>query len=191
MRVCSLVLPLIAAAATLATGCTSVQDAARTRAANEMGCSYADVTLTPIGSGGYVADGCGQTMHLSCEGSSRRAPFCVTDDRPTPVEGTSSYEQGASGREHQGTADHTATGAVASAAKDAADVCGDVDGPRGPGEAIVTLAPDGRVAGVQLDPPYEGTPVGDCLGSQLARVRVRPFARWLVLKEDFVVGSTP
>lgn len=67
------------------TGCTGAvhEGMAQARAANEMGCSQADVRMTYLGSGGWVAEGCGQTMHLACNGYSGGDGFCVVENVPT------------------------------------------------------------------------------------------------------------
>jgi hypothetical protein len=53
--------------------------------------------------------------------------------------------------------------------------CKKTDGPTGPGSAIVTFAPDGTVSEVTINPPYAGTPVGDCVAGQLKRTKSNPF----------------
>lgn len=53
--------------------------------------------------------------------------------------------------------------------------CKKEGGVTGPGNASVTFAIDGSVAGVALDPPYAGTSEGNCVASQFRRAKVNPF----------------
>jgi hypothetical protein len=48
-------------------------------------------------------------------------------------------------------------------------------GLTGPGSATVTFNPDGSVGAVALDPPYAGTPAGDCVAGQFKRQKITPF----------------
>jgi hypothetical protein len=48
-------------------------------------------------------------------------------------------------------------------------------GVTGPGSANITFSPDGTVGTVALDPPYGGTPAGDCVTGQFKRQKVTPF----------------
>jgi hypothetical protein len=77
---------VLAATVLGAAGCAgSVHEGmARSRAANEMGCSQADLRMVYLGSGGWVAEGCGQTMHLACNGYSGGDGFCVVENVPSP-----------------------------------------------------------------------------------------------------------
>jgi serine/threonine protein kinase len=45
----------------------------------------------------------------------------------------------------------------------------------GPGNATVTFAPEGTVTSVILEPPYLGTPQGDCAAGQFRRVKIPPY----------------
>jgi serine/threonine protein kinase len=45
----------------------------------------------------------------------------------------------------------------------------------GPGTATVTFANDGSVSAVSMDPPYEGTPAGECVSGHFKRTKVNPF----------------
>jgi hypothetical protein len=45
----------------------------------------------------------------------------------------------------------------------------------GPGNATVTFSPDGSVKGVVLEPPYLGTPQGDCAAGQFRRAKIPPY----------------
>ncbi len=53
--------------------------------------------------------------------------------------------------------------------------CRQPDGPKGPGSATVTFAPDGTVSNVTMDPPYAGTKAGDCVAGQFKRAKVNAF----------------
>ena len=53
--------------------------------------------------------------------------------------------------------------------------CKKEGGVTGPGNASVTFAIDGSVAGVALDPPYAGTSEGNCVAGQFRRAKVAPF----------------
>jgi hypothetical protein len=53
--------------------------------------------------------------------------------------------------------------------------CKKADGPTGPGSATITFNPDGSVASVAMDPPYAGTPTGDCIKGQLQRAKTKSF----------------
>jgi eukaryotic-like serine/threonine-protein kinase len=53
--------------------------------------------------------------------------------------------------------------------------CKKEGGVTGPGNASVTFANDGSVAGVAVDPPYAGTSEGNCVASQFRRAKVTPF----------------
>jgi hypothetical protein len=55
------------------------------------------------------------------------------------------------------------------------DFCRKPNGPTGKGSAAVTFSPEGTVTSVIMDPPYAGTPVGDCFAGQLRRKKVHPF----------------
>jgi hypothetical protein len=54
-------------------------------------------------------------------------------------------------------------------------ICKKAGGVTGPGTASVTFANDGTVTGVALEPPYAGTPAGDCVTNQLRRVKANPW----------------
>jgi serine/threonine protein kinase len=53
--------------------------------------------------------------------------------------------------------------------------CKKTGGVTGPGTARVTFNPDGTVGAVTMDPPYAGTPVGDCVAGQFKRTKVNAF----------------
>jgi serine/threonine-protein kinase len=53
--------------------------------------------------------------------------------------------------------------------------CKKTGGPTGPGTSSVTFAPDGSVTTVVLDPPYAGTPTGDCVAGQFRRTKANAF----------------
>ncbi|MBX3263720.1 MAG: hypothetical protein KF782_28870, partial [Labilithrix sp.] len=53
--------------------------------------------------------------------------------------------------------------------------CKKEGGVTGPGTASVTFAPDGAVSAVAMDPPYAGTPTGDCVAGHFKRTKVNPF----------------
>jgi serine/threonine protein kinase len=53
--------------------------------------------------------------------------------------------------------------------------CKKADGVTGPGTATVTFNPDGTVGSVTMDPPYAGTPVGDCVAGHFKRTKVNAF----------------
>ena len=55
------------------------------------------------------------------------------------------------------------------------DFCKKKDGPTGKGSATVTFAPEGNVTSVSVDPPYAGTPVGDCVAGLLKRTKTNSF----------------
>jgi hypothetical protein len=48
-------------------------------------------------------------------------------------------------------------------------------GTTGPGAANITFNTDGTVSAVALDPPYAGTPAGECVSGQFKRQKVTPF----------------
>ncbi|MBX3190042.1 MAG: protein kinase [Labilithrix sp.] len=54
--------------------------------------------------------------------------------------------------------------------------CKKEGGPTGPGNATVTFGTDGAVSGVHVDPPFAGTPTGDCVAAQLRRAKVNAFS---------------
>ncbi len=53
--------------------------------------------------------------------------------------------------------------------------CKKEGGVTGPGTASVTFATDGSVSGVSMDPPYAGTPAGDCVAGHFRRTKISPF----------------
>lgn len=53
--------------------------------------------------------------------------------------------------------------------------CKKADGVTGPGTASVTFNTDGTVRAVSMDPPYAGTPAGDCVSGHFKRVKVSAF----------------
>lgn len=54
--------------------------------------------------------------------------------------------------------------------------CKKPDGPTGPGRARVTFVGDGSVmSSVIVGPPYEGTPVGDCVATRFKFAKVPKF----------------
>ena len=53
--------------------------------------------------------------------------------------------------------------------------CKKEGGVTGSGNASITFANDGSVAGVALDPPFAGTKEGDCVSAQFRRAKVSPF----------------
>lgn len=53
--------------------------------------------------------------------------------------------------------------------------CKKEGGVTGPGSAAVTFGNDGNVTGVAMDPPYTGTPSGDCVAGHFKRTKVNPF----------------
>ena len=53
--------------------------------------------------------------------------------------------------------------------------CSSDAGPNGAGHVKVTFAPNGAVRSVELDLPFDGTPVGKCIASKLRGVRVASF----------------
>jgi len=53
--------------------------------------------------------------------------------------------------------------------------CKKEGGVTGPGTASVTFATDGTVSSVTMDPPYAGTPAGDCVAGHFKRTKVSPF----------------
>ncbi len=53
--------------------------------------------------------------------------------------------------------------------------CSKKDGVNGPGSAMVTFSPEGTVTSVAMNPPYAGTPVGECVAGQLKRVKTNSF----------------
>ena len=53
--------------------------------------------------------------------------------------------------------------------------CKKEGGVTGPGSATVTFNPDGSVGGVAMDPPYAGTPTGECVSGQFKRAHMRSF----------------
>jgi hypothetical protein len=53
--------------------------------------------------------------------------------------------------------------------------CKRTGGVTGPGTASVTFNPDGSVGNVAMDPPYAGTPAGECVAGQFRRTKVSAF----------------
>lgn len=53
--------------------------------------------------------------------------------------------------------------------------CKKEGGVTGPGSAAVTFGPEGSVVSVVLDPPYAGTPAGDCVTGHFRRTKVSAF----------------
>jgi hypothetical protein len=53
--------------------------------------------------------------------------------------------------------------------------CKKEGGVTGPGTALITWNTDGTVSGVILDPPYAGTPTGDCVSGQFKRSKINSF----------------
>ncbi len=53
--------------------------------------------------------------------------------------------------------------------------CKKEGGVTGPGTAHVTFGPEGAVTAVNLDPPYAGTPAGDCVTGHFKRTKVSSF----------------
>ena len=53
--------------------------------------------------------------------------------------------------------------------------CKKADGVTGPGTASVTFGSDGAVTEVKMQPPYAGTPAGECVAGQYRRTKVSPF----------------
>jgi hypothetical protein len=58
---------------------------------------------------------------------------------------------------------------------DAAQECRVAGGPIGASHARITFAPTGEVTDVELEPPYAGTDVGDCLEKKFRRAAVPDF----------------
>jgi hypothetical protein len=57
----------------------------------------------------------------------------------------------------------------------AREECRDENPTLGPGHARITFARSGEVTDVSVDPPYGGTPMGDCVANLLRRAAVPPF----------------
>lgn len=53
--------------------------------------------------------------------------------------------------------------------------CRTPDGPTGPGHARITFAASGDVTNVEMDPPFAGNSVGECLAKKLRTAKVPPF----------------
>ncbi|OJY22578.1 MAG: hypothetical protein BGO98_20030 [Myxococcales bacterium 68-20] len=53
--------------------------------------------------------------------------------------------------------------------------CKKEGGVTGPGTSQVTFGPEGTVTAVSLDPPYAGTPAGDCVTGHFKRTKVSSF----------------
>jgi serine/threonine protein kinase len=53
--------------------------------------------------------------------------------------------------------------------------CKKEGGVTGPGTAMITFATDGTVSAVKMEPPYAGTPAGDCVTGHFKRTKVNPF----------------
>lgn len=53
--------------------------------------------------------------------------------------------------------------------------CKKEGGVTGPGTATVTFATDGTVSAVTMDPPYSGTPAGDCVTGHFKRTKISAF----------------
>jgi hypothetical protein len=197
----SILLAGLLGAALVGTGCTQAmyEGQAQARAANEIGCPYSNVKMTYVGSGGWIADGCGQIVRLACtDRAGSRGPlplegFCVLEGAPTAIPTSTDFSAYSAPTPPKGAPDREALGsALRDAVKSATEVCGDLQGPRGAGEATLTLEGNGRVASVVIDAPFHGTPIGDCVASELGKTRVSPFlGQPLVLKKDFLVAGGP
>jgi len=81
--------------------------------------------------------------------------------------------------------------ALERAERGVAEVCGGQPGPSGDGVVTVTFERDGRVAGVQLDPPFEGSSVGACVARTFGHTSVPPFSDYAeVVKHRFSVPAS-
>ena len=65
--------------------------------------------------------------------------------------------------------------AVTAVTDSLSDACSSKGGPNGAGHVTLTLGPSGAVTSVELDLPFDGTPVGRCITTKLRAVRVAPF----------------
>ena len=68
------------------------------------------------------------------------------------------------------TASHGLIGAAR-----AAQVCRRIPGPTGPGKVKLVFQPSGTVKTATIDPPYDGTPTGECVLKLFVQVTVPPF----------------
>jgi len=68
------------------------------------------------------------------------------------------------------TASHGLIGAAR-----AAQVCRRIPGPTGPGKVKLVFQPGGTVKTATIDPPYDGTPTGECVLKLFVQVTVPPF----------------
>jgi len=178
-------------AATIApamTACMTVYEPrARARAASDLGCPERAIKTTYLGSGGWLAAGCGQAVTYACDRAHGGAPFegfCIREGSVTSM--------GPPSRDARGpTLDRKGAYEVLDDVAIEADrVCRSDPGPRGQGQAHVTFERDGRVAGVILDPPFASTRLGDCVANQFRRAVIAPFDDLpVVFQEEFVIND--
>jgi hypothetical protein len=74
-----------------------------------------------------------------------------------------------------GDFDKSAAAAALGRAAGMAGVCSRPGGDTGPGKALITIAPNGRVQSVNVQGKFAGTPVGDCIATQFRTVKVPAF----------------
>jgi hypothetical protein len=55
-------------------------------------------------------------------------------------------------------------------------MCQAAEGPTGKGHAVLTFAPDGTVSDVEIDAPFQGTSVGNCVVDELKQAWIDPFS---------------
>lgn len=81
-----------------------------------------------------------------------------------------------------------ALAALSRSASTASGLCRRVGGATGTGKATVTFSPNGSVQSVSLSAPFSGTPVGDCIASQMRRARVASFSGTpVVVRKSFLI----
>lgn len=99
-------------------------------------------------------------------------PTDVPAAEPTDAAASAPAQAGAAGKAF----DREAAEAALVAAADAARACKQAGGPTGRGEVEVTFAPGGDVTSAIVEgPPFAGTPVGGCVRSEFAGLRIPPF----------------
>jgi serine/threonine protein kinase len=93
-----------------------------------------------------------------------------TASAPTP-----SSKPSASAAPSDGSFDPNAARAAVSRSAGAITMCKNDGGVTGPGAATVSFTTEGTVAGVALDPPYEGTKEGTCIKQLISRAKMAPY----------------
>lgn len=190
--------------------CATQKSAARSLAAQKLGCPEDSIKMSREDHRIYSATGCGLTVRIACHDpydstgaakgwadpltAGNRAECEDIIDRPpvaktgTAGTTTTTSAQAAQNAQATGEFDRDLAAKVLTAAADRARTCRAPNGPTGEGQARVTFASDGTVSSIELDERYANNEAGRCVQRELTRVSVTRFDGGPVtVKKSFVV----